>query len=99
MIAGELVISALAIGLCVRIAGQAATPALGRIARVWGAALLMAAGLDFARQSLGPVGLPALELAGIVLAGALLYPLLLIGACRSCLDGLRRTLLPDREPG
>lgn len=99
MIAGELVICALAIGLCVRIAGQAAAPALGRIARVWGAALLMAAGLDLARQGLGPAAPPALELAGIVLAGALLYPLLLIGACRSCLDGLRRTLLPDREPG
>ena len=99
MIAGEIAACILAAGLFVRIAGRAAAPSLGRIARVWGAALLMAAGLDLARQQLGPVGPPALELAGIVLAGALLYPLMLLGACRSCLEGLRQTLLPDREPG
>lgn len=99
LVLGDLATSALAIGLLLWIAGKAAAPALARTARIWAAAGLMAIIVDLARVRFGLTGAPIPDLALLVLAGALLYPPLLLVACRSCFDNLRRSVLPDRKLG
>jgi O-antigen/teichoic acid export membrane protein len=99
LVLGDVAATALAIGLLVWIAGQAAAPPLARVARIWSAAALMAISVDFARLRLGLTGAPIPDLALLVLAGAVLYPPLLFVACRSCFDNLRRGFRPKRELG
>lgn len=99
MLAGDLLTSLLAIGLLLPILGAAAGPPLARIGRIWVAAGVMAAAVDLARPRLGSLGSPFLDLALLVLIGALLYPALLLATCRSCFDGVRAGLSPKREPG
>lgn len=93
MIAGEVVTAVLAIGFLVWIAGCAAGAPLTKAARIFAAAALMAATIDFARIQIGSIDSPFLELAAIVLCGALLYLLLLLAICQSCLKGP----MPHRE--
>lgn len=97
MAAGDVAVSGFAVALLLGYAGAGAGEALGKVARLWAAALVMAIVLDLFVAGIGAAGPPVLELALIILSGALLYPILLLGFCPSCAGALRDRVFSRRE--
>lgn len=89
LLVGDVAMSAFAMALLAGAAGREAGPPLVRVARIWGAAALMALVLDLARLRFESMISPVALLAALVFAGMLLYPPLLLAACRPCFENLR----------
>jgi len=82
----------IALALALPISGRALTTALIEIVRIWIGALIMAAILHWLFLSSETPQVSGLELAGIVLAGMVVYPLVMLVVCPRCMRDFVRMI-------
>lgn len=96
MLANEIATAVLAVAILLRLAGRAALPELGRVARIWGAGLAMVL-LLWGGVMTPLAALPQPVVLGLsILVGIAAYPLFLRIACRPSFDIIKSVLLPRR---
>ncbi|MBC7284754.1 oligosaccharide flippase family protein [Hoeflea sp.] len=95
--ASEAVTALLGGTLLVRYIGAGLAIPLFRIGLIWVGGGLMVAALDFVFLQAKVIEQRSLALTAMIIAGIMMYPLLLMVLCRHCLQTLLATVIPRRE--